>query len=1057
MLGDKFLIAEITDIEFIEEFIAFLLTSNDRNLQDDIITVAKKLIDNKLLDILIDKNTPDGYVLNEMLKHILLEKISLKPNAIIREELLSNTMYKDRLEYILARYEKKVKNNKQYINLVKNKLKLSSLYKMYVKFNQRMQEIITNIRTEQSFEKNIDIILRDLNSLYKEIIFDRIASEFIFSDASGSDFEGVYELYYSKDKTKQREKLIKTGISVIDALFNNYGLPKGNIYMFSAPYGMGKTRFLSALALRMFSLGYNTYHITIENEKDEIIKLYMNILLGLSDDEIEQLPKERVLKEIELRIKSIKEKYDNHLEIKKLAYKSNPQDIEMYILQKLEINNAKPDVILIDHVDLLYPLDKNKTDLFGRFEDVMMDLKNIAEKYNIAIITASQLNREGIKQRKDISLSFGDVVSRSMAKNELVSFHAILQSTPEENLSNFMRIYVDKNRFGLQNIVFPIYFDKSRCEIREILNNEDFDIYIQSISGLLNQNQKTQRIVNIMRQFIQSLNDRIGNDYVSYQQNIMRAFHNMKNSLNDIDEFIEDDEIYNTESDDEIEDDIIEYTDTQRKEIQKEQTQNIMNNDINESNLKENSSDNNDNDTSYINDMFDPLKIIKRFDENKDFDELEIQREILGDILDENAYKEQDRIEKNSSLNNCVENECNVIVDTVDKNNINSNTYNNTGENTFSNNHCNNNDTKLKFEMLAPGSFKSFIEKAKKDNIPLEKLIEDNERYNQEIKERVLKSMQNQQNKGDKIMYKNRNLKLYMDLLSEKVNYSKIDNAIKTETYQDFEVSSVKDLISVISLNILKFHSDGLVNKERMIRKKKSKKSGREFYKIDALHNLHYRYFIFLDDDVVNNIYENILPYYYEKYGISKKAISRKEFLSIILLLGVFDNGDTTDELITLYDMEYIPKRTPIVIENMVDASDVFYDEKITKGTIENIRLVIEELRESSKNRTITIDDDVMLLVFKNVVIAISYNTFENLMNYIYDKLVSVYENESIENFIQRITSNFKFINIVNAIEKVKPYVLTLDNFLICRYLSNLSMLSYLINTKYIAENQEEN
>lgn len=342
-------------------------------------------------------------------------------------------------------------------------------------------------------------------------------------------------------------------------------------------------------------------------------------------------------------------------------------------------------------------------------------------------------------------------------------------------------------------------------------------------------------------------------------------------------------------------------------------------------------------------------------------------------------------------------------------------------------------------------------------------MVENSEKYNKKIKEEVLKTTQKQVSNnnnngkgGEEVMYKNRNLKMYMELLSEMVNHDKVDDAIKKGNYQDFDISTVKDLISFISLNILKFHDDGIVNKERMIHKKISKKSGKEYYKVDALYNSHYRYFVFLDDEVLSNIYENILPYYYEKYGIDKHNISFKEFLTIILLLGVFDNRSEDSELITLYDMEYIPKGMPIVIENMVDASDIFYEEKITKGTIENIRLVIEQLRENSKNGKISIDDDVVLLVFKNVVIAISYNTFERIMNYVYDKLIfNKYETENVRGFIQRITNNFKFINIVNAVEKVKPYVLTLDNFLIYRYLANLSMLSYLINLRFMSEKSE--
>ena len=135
--------------------------------------------------------------------------------------------------------------------------------------------------------------------------------------------------------------MIKTENKELNS-FWNLGLKPGGLIVIAARPGMGKTSFLLSIGSQI-SRHHNTQLISIETSA------------------------------IQLKQKSISDSImvDDSPEI-------NLDRISKIILQ----NN--PEVVLIDYIQLMT----------GNSNNIIIDLKNIAVKYNVCIIVASQIRRD---------------------------------------------------------------------------------------------------------------------------------------------------------------------------------------------------------------------------------------------------------------------------------------------------------------------------------------------------------------------------------------------------------------------------------------------------------------------------------------------------------------------------------------------------------------------------------------------------------------------------------------------------------------------------------------
>jgi hypothetical protein len=105
------------------------------------------------------------------------------------------------------------------------------------------------------------------------------------------------------------------------------------------------------------------------------------------------------LDEVELKVKVLGKKSGN-LQIKYMPSGKNCNDIRAYLKEYQVKKGCKPDVILIDYLDLMMPLSVkvSPSDLFVKDKYVSEEIRNLAMETQCITVTASQLNRSAVEE-----------------------------------------------------------------------------------------------------------------------------------------------------------------------------------------------------------------------------------------------------------------------------------------------------------------------------------------------------------------------------------------------------------------------------------------------------------------------------------------------------------------------------------------------------------------------------------------------------------------------------------------------------------------------------------
>ena len=192
---------------------------------------------------------------------------------------------------------------------------------------------------------------------------------------------------------KDNNGMVPTGWKNFDKkLFG--GFNRGELNIFAGGSGAGKSLFLQNLACNYAEQGLNVCYVTLElSEKLTAMRI---------DAMMTETPTREIYKDldtVDLKVK-MKAKTSGKLRIKYIPAGATALDVRAYI-KEFEIQHSlQCDVILIDYLDLLMPMNKrvSPSDLFVKDKYVSEELRNVAVDMNCLLITASQLNRASVEE-----------------------------------------------------------------------------------------------------------------------------------------------------------------------------------------------------------------------------------------------------------------------------------------------------------------------------------------------------------------------------------------------------------------------------------------------------------------------------------------------------------------------------------------------------------------------------------------------------------------------------------------------------------------------------------
>ena len=118
-------------------------------------------------------------------------------------------------------------------------------------------------------------------------------------------------------------------------------------------------------------------------------------------------------------------------------------------------------MIIVDYGDLLRPSLSHKERRHD-LQSIYEDLRAMAQEWNCPVWTASQTNRSGLNAEVITMESISEAFSKCFVADLVFS----LSRTIDDKKNNTGRVFVAKNRFGPDGVVYPIFMDASRVKIK---------------------------------------------------------------------------------------------------------------------------------------------------------------------------------------------------------------------------------------------------------------------------------------------------------------------------------------------------------------------------------------------------------------------------------------------------------------------------------------------------------------------------------------------------------------------------------------------------------------
>jgi len=323
-------------------------------------------------------------------------------------------------------------------------LKQSVLDNLKQVWNQLESDDLEYVK-EQTLEfcknQNFKGAILESVQLLEEGKFDVIKEKIDNAMKSGQDTDIGHE--YKLDVKVRYESnirnVIPTGWDVIDELVDG-GFGKGELILFAAPPGIGKSWALINVGMAAVKAGKTVVHYTLELNEGYVGQRYDAILTGTAVPNLKYN-----IEEVERQVSNL----SGELIVKYWPTKSAGLNAIRASLDKLTLQGKKPDVIICDYADLL--LGNSRKERHEELEELVEGLRGIAGEYECPLYTASQINRSGA----DADVITGTSIAGSFSKLMTADFVVSLSRKIEDKLAGTGRWHVIKNRFGPDGMTLP--------------------------------------------------------------------------------------------------------------------------------------------------------------------------------------------------------------------------------------------------------------------------------------------------------------------------------------------------------------------------------------------------------------------------------------------------------------------------------------------------------------------------------------------------------------------------------------------------------------------------
>lgn len=290
-----------------------------------------------------------------------------------------------------------------------------------------------------------DAILKSVD-LREKGQFDKIEKLVKSAIEIGINEEGDAYDYFARNEERAEERLdrasgktpptgITTGILKMDELLYHKGWGKKELATIMGGAKAGKTTALINFAKSASLKGHNTLYVTLEVASRIIAE---RLDASISDTMVKAL--DSSIHDVKAKIAAAEAKAGKLL-LNEFPSGTLKPSMLRKLLEKYRSKGIVFDLVVVDYADIMAP-DFRTDNVIENSKSVYVDLRAIASEFNVAMLTATQTNREGYKA----TVAKAEHVAEDFNKVRTVDLMISINKTEEEASRGEARLYFAASR-----------------------------------------------------------------------------------------------------------------------------------------------------------------------------------------------------------------------------------------------------------------------------------------------------------------------------------------------------------------------------------------------------------------------------------------------------------------------------------------------------------------------------------------------------------------------------------------------------------------------------------
>ena len=272
----------------------------------------------------------------------------------------------------------------------------------------------------------------------------------------GTSIEQVDEAI---DTYQDDEVQLLTGIDSFDYMIGK-GYRTKTLHTFLAPPGIGKSATMAAYASQFLRQKKDVVVFTLEMDEFEWLKrIYANII-DIPITDLERVPKDVILQ----RWNEIKPDIGTLVVKEYPSYTASALTIENFLDKYAAKTGTTKPIVFVDYLGLMNSarLAANSSS-YEYVKSITAELRSVAQKLDITIFTAHQLNRSAVNNLEAGQEAVSDSAGISMFSDSMVF---LLQTKEMKELGELV-VNFEKNRMSGRTTSFKIGFDYSKMRFED--------------------------------------------------------------------------------------------------------------------------------------------------------------------------------------------------------------------------------------------------------------------------------------------------------------------------------------------------------------------------------------------------------------------------------------------------------------------------------------------------------------------------------------------------------------------------------------------------------------